>query len=107
MKKLGEYHSYLLYVLDECDVLDINNSNGSRYIRNSILIFKTSETTPKLGDEWRISKNENEAKKIIDEERKKSIDNKIKIAIEKSREQQLYCDEERKRKENHYKFRDR
>lgn len=53
MKRLGEYRSYLLYEVEEQDGRDINTSSGSRYIRNSILIFEPDENNPKLGDEWR------------------------------------------------------
>ena len=41
MKRLGEYRSYLLYEVEEQDGIDINTSSGSRYIRNSILIFES------------------------------------------------------------------
>ena len=54
MKRLGEYRSYLLYEVEEQDGRDINTSSGSRYIRNSILIFEPDENNPKLGDEWRM-----------------------------------------------------
>lgn len=56
MKRLGEYRSYLLYEVEEQDGRDINTSSGSRYIRNSILIFEPDENNPKLGDEWRMCK---------------------------------------------------
>ena len=59
MKRLGEYRSYLLYEVEEQDGRDINTSSGSRYIRNSILIFEPDENNPKLGDEWRMCKNAN------------------------------------------------
>ena len=86
MKRLGEYRSYLLYEVEEQDGRDINTSSGSRYIRNSILIFEPDENNPKLGDEWRMCKNEEEAKRTIDESAPKMpIQEQMKQAEERSR----------------------
>lgn len=108
MKRLGEYRSYLLYEVEEQDGRDINTSSGSRYIRNSILIFKPDENNPKLGDEWRMCKNEEEAKRTIDESAPKMpIQEQMKQAEERSRARAAAMDiqrradieEERRRRE--------
>ena len=107
MKRLGEYRSYLLYEVEEQDGRDINTSSGSRYIRNSILIFKPDENNPKLGDEWRMCKNEEEAKRTIDESAPKMpIQEQMKQAEERSRataamdiQRRADIEEERRRRE--------
>ena len=103
MKRLGEYRSYLLYEVEEQDGRDINT-----YIRNSILIFEPDENNPKLGDEWRMCKNEEEAKRTIDESAPKMpIQEQMKQAEERSRARAAAMDiqrradieEERRRRE--------
>ena len=99
MKRLGEYRSYLLYEVEEQDGRDINTSSGSRYIRNSILIFKPDENNPKLGDEWRMCKNEEEAKRTIDESAPKMpIQEQMKQAEERSRARAAAMDIQRRAK---------
>jgi len=100
MKRKGEYCSYLLYEVSN-EELEITNSAGSRYIRNSILIFKPSEEKPKLGEEWRIGKDIKEAQEIIDEaEIKKSMKEQLQAASERSETQkQMVQQAERNRVE--------
>lgn len=96
MKNLGEYRSYLLYQIEEHDGVDINTSSGSRYIRNSVLIFRPAEQNPKLGDEWRLCKNEKEAKAIIDQEAPRTpIQEQMKNAAQRSREQEILSEQRR------------
>lgn len=96
MKSLGEYRSYLLYQVEEHEGVDINTSSGSRYIRNSVLIFRPTESKPKLGDEWRICKNEKEAKEIIDQEApRKPIQEQMKNATQRSREHEILSEQRR------------
>ncbi len=96
MKSLGEYRSYLLYQVEEHDGVDINTSSGSRYIRNSVLIFRPAEQNPKLGDEWRLCKNEKEAKAIIDQEAPRTpIQEQMKNAAQRSREQEILSEQRR------------
>ena len=108
MIRLGEYRSYLLYEVEEQDGRDINTSSGSRYIRISILIFEPDENNPKLGDEWRLCKNEEEAKRTIDESAQKMpIQEQMKQAEERSRarasamdiQRRADIEEERRRRE--------
>lgn len=97
MKRLGEYRSYLLYEVEEQDGRDINTSSGSRYIRNSVLIFEPAEINPKLGEEWRMCKNEEEAKRTIDESAPKiPIQEQMKQAEERSRARAAALDIQRR-----------
>lgn len=96
MIRLGEYKNYLLYQVEEQDGVDINTSIGNRYIRNSILIFRPAEKNPRLGDEWRLCKNEKEAKAIIDQEAPRvPIQEQIKNAAQRSREQEILSEQRR------------
>ena len=86
MKRLGVYRSYLLYEVEEEEGRDINTSSGSRYIRNSVLVFVPEEENPKLGKEWRVCKDKEEAKKEIDDSFSRlPMREQMKRAEEKSR----------------------
>lgn len=110
MKHIGQYRSYLLYGVEEQDERDINTSSGSRYIRNSILVFVPNEQDPKIGDEWRCCKSVDEATYLIDKEVQRTpIREQMKEASERSRAQEAAVQQlresemeaERRRREQH------
>lgn len=50
MKELGFYKAYKLYEVSEED-LEVEGAAGSRYIRNSILVFSPKNENPRIGTE--------------------------------------------------------
>lgn len=98
MKKIGEYRLYKIYEVSE-EEREITGATGSRYIRNSILVFRPDEINPKLGNEWRCASSEEEAKVFIDADNPKvSLHEQLKRAEARSREQEL--NESRKREDD-------
>lgn len=84
MNIVGKIRDYVLYKIDSEDV-DINSSSGSRYIKNSILIFSTNEKEIKCGNEIIACKDSEEAKKFIEENAsKQSIHDIFQIAKERA-----------------------
>ncbi len=98
MKKIGEYRLYKIYEVSE-EEREITGAAGSRYIRNSILVFRPDEINPKLGNEWRCASSEEEAKVFIDADSPKvSLHEQLKRAEARSRELEL--SESRKREDD-------
>jgi len=88
MKKVDVYREYLLYQTGDEDT-EITEAAGSRYIRNSVLVFLPKEVNPKIGHEWNSCNTVDEAKKIIDAAAgKMPMHDQLINADKKSREQE-------------------
>jgi len=109
MKKLGNYLSYQLYEVEE-ENLEVTSSNGSRYIRNSIIVFLPKETNPKIGEEWFCGNSLYDAKAAIDKEvnlQRMPIHKQFIRAVERSKEKKdveqeeknIFEENERRRRE--------
>lgn len=80
MRYIEEYKAYKLYEVSNDDI-EITGSTGSRYIRNSILIFSSSQLKLKLGNEKYQEENLKKAKELIDKnENLISIQERLKSA---------------------------
>ncbi len=95
MRRIGVYREYKIYEVSEED-REVTGATGSRYIRNSIVIFRPDEANPKLGNEWRCASTEEEARVFIDADTPKiALREQLKNAEARSKEKE--ASESRKR----------
>lgn len=84
MDIVGKIGNYILYKIDDSDV-DINSAAGSRYIRNSVLVFSIKETELKCGNEIKACNSLEEAKRfIVENTSRQSIREMFQVAKERA-----------------------
>lgn len=101
MKHIGMYRSYKLYEVSEQD-LEITGANGSRYIRNSIIVFLPKVSHPKIGEEWYCGNTLDEVKAVIDgaeDLQRIPMQEQLKSAADRSKAQDQSAEQERQRTE--------
>lgn len=95
MKPIGAYREYKIYEINEED-REITGSTGSRYIRNSLIIFRPNDSVHKLGNEWRCVSSAKEAKEVIEADTTK-VSMQVQLKKAEARSKELEINECRKR----------